>query len=44
MMKHKTTTDKWREYERIKSQLRRLNLSPEEYKRRLDAAAKRLGV
>lgn len=43
-MKHKTTIDRWREYERIKAALRRLNLTPEEYERRITAAAKRLGV
>ena len=40
----KRKTDKWRQYERIKAALRCQNLTPDEYKRRLDAAAKRLGV
>ena len=41
-MKHKT--DKWREYERIKAALRCQNLTPDEYKRRLQVIAKRLRI
>ena len=40
----KRKANKWRQYERIKAALQRQNLTPDEYKRQLDAAAKRLGV
>ena len=39
-----TDRSKWREYERRKSQLRALNLTPEEYDRRLKEIIKELGV
>ena len=41
-MKHKI--NKWRQYERIKAALQRQNLTPAEYQRRINEAAKRLGV